>query len=185
MNYLCFPYSYLLDPSDLIVETTTALLPLLALPLLIIVVLFASARSIPQDQALVVFRLGRFVAVQHTGRRVLIPLIDQGVWVYLGPQSATIPNVSLLLNEREPATLKLDFTFRVVDPAASVIQVANVRIAMSKLLQTTLQTLAANQTRDEVWSQRRHFEKELVSRTRTPFTTWGIELQQVKLRDLE
>lgn len=166
-------------------ETTTALLPLLALPVLILVVLYASARTVPQDQALVVFRLGKFVGVQHTGRRVLIPLIDQGVWVYLGSQSATIPNVSLLLNEREPATLKLDFTFRVVDPAASVIQVANVRVAMSKLLQTTLQTFAANQTRDEVWKKRHHFEQELVSRTRATFASWGIELQQAKLRDLE
>lgn len=166
-------------------ETTTVLLPLLILPVLIFVVLFASARTIPEDQVLVIFRLGKFVGVQHTGRRVLIPLMDQGVWVYLGPQSATIPNVSLLLNEREPATLKLDFTYRVVDPAASVIQVANVRVAMSKLLQTTLQTLAANQTRHEVWNKRRHFEQELVSRTRLTFASWGIELQHATLRDLE
>lgn len=165
-------------------ETTTALLPILALIVLPVIVMLASAREIPENTALVIFRLGKLVGVQRTGRRVLIPLIDQGIWIDLRPLTDGVPNIELTLREREYARVNLHYTYRIVDPAACATQVPNFALAIAKLLQNTLKTLAEQETLDDLEANPSALAKKLIARTKTALSGWGIELQRVSLEQL-
>lgn len=164
------------------------LLPtLIVLAVFVIIVLIGlafSLRVVPGEQRLVVFRLGRFAGARGPGLVLLLPLLDRGVKVDLRAQTETISDLELLLHDRTTMCVNMTYTFRVVDAAASVLHVADPHAALCQLLCTTMQTLAASQTRGDVLIQLTALENELVARVRETVRGWGMDLEDVKIAPL-
>lgn len=57
--------------------------------------------------------------------------------------------------------------------------------ALGQLMRTTLQTLAAHQTRADFWMAREELETEMVARTREAAASWGMEVTRVALADVK
>ena len=94
--------------------------------LFLLIILASMAIKIVRDyQRLVIFRLGRCIGQKGPGLIILIPIIDQPVWVDLRELFLEIPSQTCITRDNAPISIDFLIYWKVMDPERSVIQVAN------------------------------------------------------------
>jgi len=157
---------------------------LLFLALLIILAVWA-IKIVREYQRLVVFRLGRALPdARGPGIVILIPIVDQPVWVDLREQFQEIPHQTCITKDNAPISVDFLIYWKVVDPRASVIQVRNFAGAAQGIATTTLRAVIGDINLDDVLSQREHIN--LVLRTKLDEVTerWGVKVTAVEIREI-
>jgi regulator of protease activity HflC (stomatin/prohibitin superfamily) len=96
-------------------------------------------------------------------------------------QTRAIQDVELVLSDRRRIKLDVTYTFRVADAAASVRNVARPGEALEQLVETTLRTLAAPLTRDNIKLEFNNLERAVIERTREPAAQWGLVVESISL----
>jgi regulator of protease activity HflC (stomatin/prohibitin superfamily) len=107
------------------------LVPAIGLMVLVLLAVYASVTVVKQDEAIVIFRLGRTSAdmVRGPGLHIVIPIVDRAVRVRLAEMAfeGTVGGVS---KDEAAVTADLTIRWRVVDPFKSVTNLANVEAAL-------------------------------------------------------
>lgn len=154
--------------------------------LLLLVVVFISwvVKITREYQRIVVFRLGRSIGEKGPGLIVLLPVIDQPVWVDLREQFLEIPAQSCITKDN--ASISVDFLvyWKVVDAANSVIQVKNFAGASQGLATTTLRAVIGDIALDEVLAQREHINQVLRLKLDEVTGRWGVKITAVEIREI-
>ncbi len=154
--------------------------------LIILVVLLAAAlRIIPEYQRGVVFRLGRFVGSKGPGLVIVIPVIDKLYKVDLRVVTLDVPYQEVITKDNVPVKVNAVVYFRVIDPAKSVIEVENYIMATSQLSQTTLRSVVGRAELDDVLSARDKINLELQQIIDDRTDPWGIKVSAVEVKELE
>jgi regulator of protease activity HflC (stomatin/prohibitin superfamily) len=154
--------------------------------LVIIVVLLAAAlKIIPEYQRGVVFRLGRFVGSKGPGLVIVIPVIDKLFKVDLRVVTLDVPYQEVITKDNVPVKVNAVVYFRVIDPAKSVIEVENYIMATSQLSQTTLRSVVGRAELDDVLSARDKINLELQQIIDERTDPWGIKVSAVEVKELE
>lgn len=154
--------------------------------LVILVVLLAAAlRIIPEYQRGVVFRLGRYVGTKGPGLVIVIPVIDKLFKVDLRVVTLDVPYQEVITKDNVPVKVNAVVYFRVIDPARSVIEIENYIMATSQLSQTTLRSVVGRADLDDVLSARDKINLELQQIIDEKTDPWGIKVSAVEVKELE
>jgi regulator of protease activity HflC (stomatin/prohibitin superfamily) len=157
----------------------------LALLLLLVVVFIGWVVKIVREyQRIVVFRLGRNIGEKGPGIVLVIPIVDQVVWVDLREQFLEIPAQACITKDN--ATISVDFLiyWKVMDAANSVIQVKNFAGASQGLATTTLRAVIGDITLDNVLAQREHINLVLREKLDEVTGRWGVKITAVEIREI-
>ena len=150
----------------------------------VIIVLWV-VKIVREYQRLVVFRLGRALPTDKgPGLVLLIPIVDQPVWVDLREQYLEIPHQSCITKDNAPISVDFLIYWKVVDPRSSVIQVRNFAGASQGIATTTLRAVIGDIVLDDVLAQREHIN--IVLRTKLDEVTerWGVKVTAVEIREI-
>jgi regulator of protease activity HflC (stomatin/prohibitin superfamily) len=148
-------------------------------------VFFANAiRIVPEYQRLVVFRLGRSVGPKGPGIVILIPVIDRAVKVDLREQVREIPQQTSITKDNAPIAIDFLWYYKVLDPAASILQVGNFEVAAQGMATTTLRAVIGGIPLDDVLSQREHINTMLRTRLDEVTGRWGVKVTNVEIREI-
>ena len=142
-------------------------------------------KIVREYQRLVVFRLGRALPTDKgPGIVLLIPIVDQPVWVDLREQYLEIPHQSCITKDNAPISVDFLIYWKVVDPRFSVIAVRNFAGASQGIATTTLRAVIGDISLDEVLAQREHIN--IVLRTKLDEVTerWGVKVTAVEIREI-
>ncbi len=165
------------------------MLPDFTLIVLILVLLLAVARAsikiVPEYERGVIFRLGRIQGAMGPGLFFIIPIVDQMVRVDLRVVTLDVPTQEAIT--RDNVTIKVNAVcyFRVVDPVAAIVNVANYLAATAQIAQTTLRSVMGQSELDELLSQRDQINRQLQQIIDDQTEPWGIKVSVVELKDLE
>lgn len=159
---------------------------LLPAAVLLVILVVSSVRVATEYQRGVVFRLGRYVGTRGPGLYFLIPfgietqsLIDIRI--------RTVPVEAQETITRDSVTIRVNAAlwYRVVDPARSVIAVADVFSAVYQLAQTSLRNIIGQHDLDEVLQSRTTIN-DILRQSVIPATgPWGIEIERLEMKDVE
>jgi regulator of protease activity HflC (stomatin/prohibitin superfamily) len=152
---------------------------------IIVVLLSAALKIIPEYQRGVVFRLGRFVGTKGPGLVIVIPVIDKLFKVDLRVVTLDVPYQEVITKDNVPVKVNAVVYFRVIDPAKSVIEVENYIMATSQLSQTTLRSVVGRAELDDVLSARDKINLELQQIIDERTDPWGIKVSAVEVKELE
>ena len=144
----------------------------------------ASIRIVQEYERGVVFRLGRYAGVKGPGLFFLIPFIDRMQKVDLRVVTMDVPSQEAITKDNVTVKVNAVVYFRVVDPANSVIKVADHIVATSQLAQTTLRRVLANRL-DELLANRDKINHRLQQIIDDGTEPWGIKVSLVEVRDVE
>jgi regulator of protease activity HflC (stomatin/prohibitin superfamily) len=135
-------------------------------------------------QRLVVFRLGRNIGEKGPGLVLLIPIVDQPVWVDLREQFLEIPAQACITKDN--ATISVDFLiyWQVMDAANSVIKVKNFAGASQGIATTTLRAVIGDISLDNVLAQREHINTVLREKLDEVTGRWGVKVTAVEIREI-
>jgi len=152
---------------------------------LVVVALVASAiKIVPEFKRLVILRLGRFIGVRGPGIVFRIPIIDQLLWVDLRESYFTVPHQTCITKDNAPTDIDFIVYYKVVDPAASVLNVSDFRGAAIGIATTTLRAVIGEMLLDEVLAKRDEINHVLRVKLDEVTERWGVKITNVEIREI-
>jgi len=153
--------------------------------LIAIVLITKALRVVPQQQALVVERLGRFHAVLEPGLNVIVPFVDRVSYKHaLKEVPLDVP--SQICITRDNTQLQVDgiLYFQVTDPKLASYGTSNYVIAITQLAQTTLRSVVGKMELDRTFEERDHINATVVAALDEAAMNWGVKVLRYEIKDL-
>ncbi|QJQ95796.1 MULTISPECIES: slipin family protein [Halomonadaceae] len=152
---------------------------------LVIMILAASIRILPEYKRGVVFFLGRFQSVKGPGLIIVIPGIQQMSVVDLRVITMDVPEQDVISQDNVTVKVNAVLYFRVVDPEKAIIRVENFSVATSQLAQTTLRSVLGKHDLDEMLSERDKLNDDIQEIIDTQTEEWGIKVANVEIKHVD
>ncbi len=152
--------------------------------ILVIIILSASIKVVREYQRLVVFRLGRSIGARGPGVVFLIPIVDRPVRTDLRELYLEIPRQTCITKDNAPIDIDFLIYWRVMDPALSVIQVANFAGASQGIATTTLRAVIGDILLDDVLAKREDINRVLRTKLDDVTERWGVKVTTVENREI-
>jgi regulator of protease activity HflC (stomatin/prohibitin superfamily) len=141
---------------------------------------------VPQQQAWVVERFGKYLKTLQPGLNVLIPVVDQIRYVQsLKEAVVDIPSQSAITEDN--VTLHLDgvLYYRVIEPYLASYGVENAEYAVVQLAQTTMRSELGKIKLDSVFQERMNLNHMIVYAINHAAEAWGICCLRYEIRDIQ
>ncbi len=162
---------------------------LIALAVIAIIVIIIVARSIkivPQAQAAVVERLGRYSRTLSPGLALLVPFVDRvRATIDLREQVISFPPQPVITADNLQVGIDTVVYFQVTDPRLAVYGIANYIHGMEQLTTTTLRNVVGGLNLEGALTGRDGINSQL--RTVLDGTTgpWGLRVARVEIKAIE
>ncbi|XP_031561550.1 stomatin-like protein 2, mitochondrial [Actinia tenebrosa] len=142
-------------------------------------------KFVPQQEAWIVERFGKFHRTLTPGLAILIPIIDEIKYVQSLKEAAIeIPSQSAITLDN--VTLHLDgvLYLRVVDPYKASYGVEDPEFAVTQLAQTTMRSELGQISLDKVFQERETLNHNIVEAINFAAEVWGIKCLRYEIRDI-
>ncbi len=158
---------------------------IITVAVLILVVLFANIRVVPQANAYVIERLGKFKSVWSAGLHVKIPLIDRiANKVLLKEQVMDFEPQSVITKDNVSMKIDTVVYLYVVNPELYTYGVANPLAAIENLTATTLRNMIGELTLDDTLTSRDTINGQMQVTLDVATDPWGIKVTRVELKNI-
>jgi len=163
-------------------DSTIVLLILVALALLFIIKAIA---IVPQQNAWIVERLGKYDRTLSPGAGFVIPFIERVSYKHsLKEIPLDVP--SQVCITRDNTQLQVDgiLYFQVTDPMRASYGSSNYVIAITQLAQTTLRSVIGKMELDRTFEERDLINSTVVSALDDAALNWGVKVLRYEIKDL-
>lgn len=153
--------------------------------LAIFMVITGSVKVVREYNRLVVFRLGKVIGERGPGLVLLIPFVDQPVWVDLREKFLAIPHQTTITKDNAPIAIDFLIYWRVVDSQDSVVKVADFSGASQGIATTTLRAVIGDIPLDDVLAKRDQINQLLQVKLDEVTERWGVKVTAVEIREIQ
>jgi len=153
--------------------------------LVLLILLWASVRIVPEYERGVIFRLGRVIDAKGPGLFFLIPIVDRMVRVSLRTITMDIPPQDVITKDNVTVKVNAVTYFHVIDPVRSVIAIENHIVGTSQIAQTTLRSILGQVELDELLTKRDEINQRLQQIVDEVTDPWGVKVTHVEIKDVE
>ena len=165
-------------------ETTLVVLILGVLFLLFI--LYKTAVVVPQQNAIVVERLGRYHATLNAGFHLLVPFVDVIRYRHsLKEQAIDIPAQVCITRDNVQVGVDGILYLKVLDPERASYGISNYTFAIIQLAQTTLRSMMGKIDLDRTFEERSSINTEIVSELDKASEAWGVKVLRYEIKNIE
>jgi regulator of protease activity HflC (stomatin/prohibitin superfamily) len=151
---------------------------------LLLILLPAAIKIVPEYQRMMVFRLGRAIGTKGPGLILLIPLVDRGIRVDLREQYLEIPHQTAITEDNAPISIDFIVFTKVVDAQMSVLSVQNFEGAAQNIAATTLRSVVGDMPLDDVLAKREAMNEILRAKLDEVTERWGVKVTNVEIREI-
>jgi regulator of protease activity HflC (stomatin/prohibitin superfamily) len=160
---------------------------ILSIIIFVIAVLFIvrSVKVVPQQQALVIERLGKYRTTLAPGLSFLVPFVDRVAYRHsLKEIPLDVP--SQICITRDNTQLQVDgiLYFQVTDPMRASYGSSNYEMAITQLAQTTLRSVVGKMELDRTFEERDLINAQVVNALDDAAMTWGVKVLRYEIKDL-
>ncbi len=160
-------------------------LVLAAFVVLILAVVIANIKIVPQAHAFVVERLGAFHASWGTGLHVKIPFIDRiAKKVSLKEQVIDFPPQPVITKDNVTMQIDTVVYFQITDPKLYAYGVENPISAIENLSATTLRNIIGDMELDHTLTSRDVINSKIRVILDEATDAWGIKVNRVELKNI-
>ena len=154
---------------------------------LVIAVIFISqsVKFVPQQNAWVRERLGKYHSTMTPGANFLIPFIDKVAYKHsLKEIPLDVP--SQICITRDNTQLQVDgiLYFQVTDPMRASYGASNYVMAITQLAQTTLRSVIGRMELDKTFEERAVINTGVVNALDEAALNWGVKVLRYEIKDL-
>ncbi|XP_011882273.1 PREDICTED: stomatin-like protein 2, mitochondrial [Vollenhovia emeryi] len=141
---------------------------------------------VPQQQAWIVERMGKFHKILDPGLNILLPIIDKVKYVQVLKEMAIdVPQQSAVTSDN--VTLSIDgvLYLRVTDPYLASYGVEDAEFAVIQVAQTTMRSELGKISLDKVFREREELNVSIVESINKASSAWGITCLRYEIRDIK
>ena len=159
----------------------------LAIVILIVAGIFIvrSIKVVPQQNAWVVERLGKYHASLTPGLNFLIPFVDRVAYKHsLKEIPLDVP--SQVCITRDNTQLQVDgiLYFQVTDPMRASYGSSNYMVAITQLAQTSMRSVIGKLELDKTFEERELINAQVVTAIDEAALNWGVKVLRYEIKDL-
>jgi regulator of protease activity HflC (stomatin/prohibitin superfamily) len=152
---------------------------------MIVVLLAEGVRIVPQQNAWVVERLGKFHATLEPGMNLIVPFIDRIAYKHsLKEVPLDVPEQVCITKDNTQLAVDGIIYFQVVDPRLASYGTSNYVLAISQLAQTALRSEIGKMELDKTFESRDEINHKVVEVLDEAGRTWGIKVLRYELKSL-
>jgi len=151
-----------------------------------IIVLFKTARVVPQRQEYIVERLGKYSRTLNAGLHILIPFLD--VVKYTRTLKEEVFEVSKQnCITKDNVALGIDGVLyvQVMNSKLSCYGIDDYRVAAQNLAQTSLRSVIGKMDLDKTFEERETLNQAVVAAVDEAAQNWGIKVLRYEVKDIE
>ena len=158
---------------------------LIGILLIVILVVLANIRIVPQSYAFVIERLGAYCTTWNTGLHVKIPFIDR-IAKKVSLKEKVMDFVPQPVITKDNVTMMIDTVvyFQITDPKLNAYGVENPISALENLSATTLRNIIGELELDQTLTSRDVINSKMRSILDEATDPWGIKVNRVEVKNI-
>jgi regulator of protease activity HflC (stomatin/prohibitin superfamily) len=166
-------------------ELNTVMVVTLALAALVVYTLYRSAIVVPQQNAFVVERLGRFASSLNAGFHILIPFIDRIAYRHsLKEHAIDIPEQVCITRDNVQVGVDGVLYLQVLDPKLASYGIGNYIFGITQLAQTTLRSEMGKIDLDRTFEERSLINSSVVQEVDKASDAWGVKVLRYEIKNI-
>lgn len=158
-----------------------------AIALLIIAVIFVTQtiKIVPQQNAWVVERLGKYDRTLTPGLKFIIPFIERVSYRHsLKEVPLDVPSQVCITKDNTQLQVDGILYYQVTDPVRASYGASNYVMAITQLAQTTLRSVIGRLELDRTFEERDFINHSIVSAIDESAMNWGVKVLRYEIKDL-
>ena len=161
------------------------ILAVIILVVVILVILASCIKIVPQAHAIVVERLGGYLATWGVGIHFKIPFIDRvAKRVLLKEQVVDFPPQPVITKDNVTMQIDTVVYFQITDPKLYAYGVERPLMAIENLTATTLRNIIGDLELDETLTSRETINTKMRASLDVATDPWGIKVNRVELKNI-
>lgn len=160
-----------------------ALIPILII--FAVLFIYKSVQVVPQQDAWVVERFGKFHSVLQPGLNFIIPLIDKIAYRH-SLKEIPLDTSSQICITKDNTQLQVDgvLYFQVTNPELASYGTSDYVMAITQLAQTSLRSVIGTMSLDKTFEERDEINARVVQAVDEAAQTWGVKVLRYEIKDL-
>jgi len=161
-------------------------LPFLIIAVFFVIFLLAKyVRIVPQNEAYVVQRLGKYHATLISGFHLLLPFFDRVAYKHtLKEQVIDVPSQTCITRDNISVEVDGVLYMTVMDPKKASYGVDNYHFAAIQIAQTTMRSVIGKLELDRTFEERETINAEIISAVDKASDPWGIKVNRYEVRNI-
>jgi regulator of protease activity HflC (stomatin/prohibitin superfamily) len=152
---------------------------------LVVVAGWEAMRQVPQQQAWVVERLGKFHTVLEPGLNWITPFLDKVAYRHsLKETPLDVPEQVCITKDNTQLGVDGIIYYQVTDPKLASYGSSNYVAAVTQLAQTTLRSEIGKMELDKTFESRDEINRQVVSVLDEAGRTWGVKVLRYEIKNL-
>ncbi len=157
----------------------------LVILVLVVVFLFKAVKQVPQQQAWIIERLGKYNKTITAGLNFLVPFVDRVAYRHsLKEVPLDVPSQICITKDNTQLTVDGVLYFQVTDPMRASYGSSNYIVAITQLSQTTLRSVIGRMELDKTFEERDVINSSIVSSLDEAALNWGVKVLRYEIKDL-
>ena len=162
-----------------------ALIVPIALLVLAVIVVIRTAVVVPQQEAYVVERLGKYHQTLQAGFHILVPFVDSITYRHTLKEIAIdVPEQICITRDNVQVHVDGILYIQVLDPARASYGISNYQFAIVQLAQTTLRSEIGKIELDRTFEERSRINFLVVSELDKATEPWGVKVLRYEIRNI-
>jgi regulator of protease activity HflC (stomatin/prohibitin superfamily) len=143
------------------------------------------ARVVPQQNAWIVERLGKYSATLNAGFHILVPFLDTVRYKHsLKEVALDVPEQVCITRDNVQVAVDGVLYFKVLDPARASYGISDYTYAISQLAQTNLRSEIGKIELDRTFEERTNINLMVVSEVDKASEAWGVKVLRYEIKNI-
>lgn len=158
----------------------------LVIPFILALILLRGIRIVPQQQAWVIQRLGKFHKKIEAGLHLIIPIFDSVVQKHsLKEEAVDVHEQTAITKDNVSVRIDGILYMKIIDPIAATYGVTDARYALTQLAQTTMRSEIGKIALDKTFEEREQLNTNIVHTINDAAVAWGIQCMRYEIKDID
>ena len=152
----------------------------------LIVILFKTARVVPQRKEYIVERLGKYSRTLNAGLHILVPFLDVVRYTRtLKEEVIEVQKQNCITKDNVALGIDGVLYLQVVNSKLSCYGIDNYRLAAGNLAQTSLRSVIGKMDLDKTFEERETLNQAVVAAVDEAAQNWGVKVLRYEVKDIE